>query len=193
VNTQREAQHRMLSWLAIHGQAKVDGGLLEQAELAIESGELDGATPDVGELMTEAEHTAVELAGKLWTHIVTKVIGRGHTRQADVREVTTLVHHIQRAVMAQAAARAYPDRYRRLGDVLGEPVPVARDEAAPWQLAPTPDDIAAVMEELHPDGQVPAGSPVVELIYSILAREIAAARIHIRTALADQNPNGKGS
>lgn len=72
--------------------------------------------------LTEAEHKAVTLAGELWTHIAREVVGAGPTRDADLRELAAHIHGIQHAVMSQAAARLYADRYRLLGEVL-LPVP----------------------------------------------------------------------
>ncbi len=80
----------------------------------------------VGELLTEAEHEAVSMAGRLYAHIVENVIGDGLTRDADIGELAHHIHHIQHAVMAQAAARRYPDRYRPLGGVIVESDPDGR-------------------------------------------------------------------
>jgi len=53
----------------------------------------------------------------LW-NLLCRITGQGISREGDLRELTAHVHGIQRAVMKQAAARAYPDRYRLLGDVV---------------------------------------------------------------------------
>jgi hypothetical protein len=56
-------------------------------------------------------------------------VGDGPTRAADLAELTAAIHVIQRAVMAQAAARAYPGQYRPLGEAIptfdkdGRPLP----------------------------------------------------------------------
>jgi hypothetical protein len=39
--TDRAAQTRLLHWLALNGQRRIDGGLIEWAEQAIEDGDLD--------------------------------------------------------------------------------------------------------------------------------------------------------
>ncbi len=42
----------------------------------------------------------------------------GPTREEDLAELTATIHIIQRTVMAQAAARAYPGEFRLLGEVI---------------------------------------------------------------------------
>lgn len=69
-------------------------------------------------LLTDTEHRAIEMAGDLYTHISTMVVGNGPTRQDDLAEICSSIHHIQHAVMAQAAARAHPDKYRLLGSTI---------------------------------------------------------------------------
>lgn len=68
-------------------------------------------------LLSDDEHRAVELAGELW-NLLSRVVDDGPTRDADLRELIAHVHAIQHTVMAQAAARAYPDTYRPLGGTL---------------------------------------------------------------------------
>lgn len=70
-------------------------------------------------LLTEEEHRAVDLAGELYV-LLTKIVGNGATREADLNELIAPIHHIQHKVMAQAAGRAFPGRYRLLGEVIGE-------------------------------------------------------------------------
>lgn len=69
------------------------------------------------ELLTPQEHKAIDDAGKLWNDL-SAIVGNGVTRQADLGEFYLSIHAIQRGVMKQAAARAYPDRYRLLGEVI---------------------------------------------------------------------------
>lgn len=64
------------------------------------------------------EHRAVELAADLFNCICRDVIGSGPTRQADTAELALHVHAIQNMVLANAAARAFPSRYRTLGGVI---------------------------------------------------------------------------
>lgn len=80
--------------------------------------------------LTDAEHAVVEQAGALWAAIC-EAIPDGPTRDADLRELIAHVHAIQHAVMANAAARAYPDRYRALGLIVGAPFPTTQQETRP--------------------------------------------------------------
>jgi hypothetical protein len=79
-------------------------------------------------LLTEAEHKAVADAGRLYTFIATEVIADGPTRDEDLAELTAAIHVVQRMVMGNAAARAYPAKYRLLGQVIA-PVDAARKPA----------------------------------------------------------------
>lgn len=67
------------------------------------------------ELLTEHEREASRQAGLLYNYIATHVIGHGPTREHDLSELEFLVHGIQRMMLAQAAGRAYPGKYRPLG------------------------------------------------------------------------------
>lgn len=69
--------------------------------------------------LTGAEREAVRMAGELYTHIQDNVCGTGPTREADLAELRTSIHHIQHGVMAQAAARLYPGELRLMGEVIG--------------------------------------------------------------------------
>lgn len=71
-------------------------------------------------LLTDAERDAVRMAGELYTHIAEHVTGDGPAWDADLAELAAAVHVIQRAVMAQAAARAYPGEFRLLGRACGD-------------------------------------------------------------------------
>jgi hypothetical protein len=73
------------------------------------------------DLLTAAEHEAVAMAGRLYVHVRDKVCGNGSTRDDDLAELRALVHGIQRLVEAQAAARAYPQAYRLMGQVIEPP------------------------------------------------------------------------
>lgn len=68
-----------------------------------------------GGLLTPNEQEAISLAGRL-AGLFSAIIGDAHTREDDTREVVHHVHAIQNAVLAQAAARAYPDTYRLMGE-----------------------------------------------------------------------------
>ena len=67
------------------------------------------------ELLTEDEHRALDLTVELTNLVAQNIIGPGYTSQGDINEFVTDIHRIQNRIMAQAAARAYPDRYRLLG------------------------------------------------------------------------------
>jgi len=75
-----------------------------------------GADPG---LLTPDEQEAVTLAGRL-ANLISRIVAAGPTRNDDINEAVVHIHGIQHAVMAQAAARAYPDRYRLLGGLVGE-------------------------------------------------------------------------
>lgn len=66
-------------------------------------------------LLTDDEHRAVDLLGQV-ADLMGRIVGHDLSRQGDMAEVGAHVHVLQRMVLAQAAARAYPDRYRRLGE-----------------------------------------------------------------------------
>jgi hypothetical protein len=72
------------------------------------------------DLLTEDEKKAISLAGELYTLIVRKVIGNGRARLADAAEIAIHIHDIQNAILAQAAARAFPETYRLLGETIGD-------------------------------------------------------------------------
>ncbi|MEV4271953.1 hypothetical protein [Micromonospora aurantiaca (nom. illeg.)] len=74
------------------------------------------AAPQHG--LTDAEHTAMDLTAQLW-NTLSAIAGDGPARSGDLAELATHIHAIQHAIMAQAAARAHPDRYRLMG---GHPI-----------------------------------------------------------------------
>lgn len=87
-------------------------------------------------MLTEDEHAVIEKAADLWNHVVKVVRGLDedgapmldelrddHVADGDLRELIPHIHAIQRAMMGQAAARLYPDRYRRLGCRLPKETP----------------------------------------------------------------------
>ncbi len=73
------------------------------------------AVPD--DLLTADEHAAIRMAGDLAV-LLARVVGNGPSRAADIAELFASVHDIQARLMAQAAARAYPGRYRLMGESL---------------------------------------------------------------------------
>lgn len=64
--------------------------------------------------LTELEFHALDLTAQL-ARAMAEITGNGSTRADDLREADSHVHAIQHMIMAQAAARAYPDRFRLLG------------------------------------------------------------------------------
>ena len=76
-------------------------------------------TPDAS-LLTPAEHEVIRIAADLW-NAMCSAIPDGPTREADLAELIQHIHAIQHAFLANAAARAYPDTYRRLGGTLRNP------------------------------------------------------------------------
>jgi hypothetical protein len=67
--------------------------------------------------LTEDEQSALDLTVQL-VDMLAGIVGEGPTRAGDLNELLGHVHGIQNAVMAQAAARAYPGRFRLLGQTL---------------------------------------------------------------------------
>lgn len=71
----------------------------------------------MGDALTDAEHAAMDLTAQL-ARAMGAIIGDGGAPAAsDFREVVIHIHALQHMIMAQAAARLYPDKYRLLGDL----------------------------------------------------------------------------
>jgi hypothetical protein len=73
-----------------------------------------GDAPSPATLLTAAEHRVMELTVDLHQRLC-RIAGDGDGRYGDLAEVVHHIHALQRIVLAQAAARAYPHRYRLLG------------------------------------------------------------------------------
>jgi hypothetical protein len=71
--------------------------------------------------LTSVERQVIRDAGRLYTRITSEVIGDGPTRDADAAELASAIHTIQRMVLAQAAARLFPDEFRLLGEAIKSP------------------------------------------------------------------------
>lgn len=68
------------------------------------------------DFLTKDEHLAIDQAARLAETLARVVFdGAGRTTTTDLNELLGHIHVIQHAVMAQAAARAYPEVYRLLG------------------------------------------------------------------------------
>lgn len=86
------------------------------------------------DLLTADEHKAMEISADL-ANIMGKIIWAGcdpdnNQGQAehDVNEMAQQIHAIQRSILSQAAARAYPDKYRLLGGLIGPPASEEEDQ-----------------------------------------------------------------
>lgn len=67
--------------------------------------------------LTDAEHGAMTAIADA-SRAVVAIIGTAGPAERDRLEVLIHVHALQTFVMAQAAARAYPDLYRLAGESL---------------------------------------------------------------------------
>lgn len=75
-------------------------------------------------LLSDDELAAIDTTAELASQL-SDVVDVGRTRDADLTELVHHLHAIQHAIMAQAAGRAYPDRFRLLGSTIapGRPLP----------------------------------------------------------------------
>jgi hypothetical protein len=85
--------------------------LLEQAMAPLPA---DRETPD---LLTPQEHELLAVLGGVWTELCS-MTDHGPSRSRDLEEMAHHLHVLQRYVLSQAAARAHPELYRRLGATL---------------------------------------------------------------------------
>jgi len=70
----------------------------------------------VSDLLTAAELRALDLTTELTNLLAGEIIGNGTTRAGDVNEMCRRIHDVQHMIMAQAAARAFPEKFRVLGE-----------------------------------------------------------------------------
>lgn len=70
------------------------------------------------EVLTPTEQAALKVTGEL-ANLISDIVGHGVSPEArgDQLELTIHIHAIQNAILAQAAARAYPGHYRLLGQL----------------------------------------------------------------------------
>lgn len=74
--------------------------------------------------LTKDERIALRLSGELASALHRIIAaGAGPNVGNDWAEAAMRIHGIQHTIMAQAAARAYPDEFRLLGSSLVEPHP----------------------------------------------------------------------
>lgn len=69
------------------------------------------------DMLTIQERSLIVKLGECWDQF-TKICGTERSRKDDLQEVFHHIHALQIAVMAQAAARAYPDEFRLLGGLI---------------------------------------------------------------------------
>ncbi len=67
--------------------------------------------------LTELEFNAIQKSGEL-AQAMRQIIGEGPNAYNDWLEATMHLHAIQNMILSQAAARAYPDTLRLLGQKL---------------------------------------------------------------------------
>lgn len=67
--------------------------------------------------LTNEEHALVKALADVWQRF-NVMVGHTRTRESDLGEIAVHVHALQNVVLAQAAARAYPERYRLAGGVI---------------------------------------------------------------------------
>lgn len=72
-------------------------------------------TPEVA--LTDDEHLLVNKLGECFT-LFTTIVRDDKTRHPDLAEICHHIHILQHTVMAQAAARIFPSRYRLLGELV---------------------------------------------------------------------------
>lgn len=104
--------------------------------------------------LVDVELRAMDLTGNLMV-LLTQIVGDGPTREADIREAAYRVHALQNMILAQAAARVYPDRYRLLGETLREqPKPgevvayIGRNPKTGEEFVYMPEEIVIVREAM---------------------------------------------
>lgn len=85
------------------------------AAFGVQPGALIGDGETAPQLLTGAEHRALTLIADLWNLLSGQIIESGPSAFDDRRELAGHIHAIQHAIMAQAAARAYPNYFRLLG------------------------------------------------------------------------------
>ena len=71
----------------------------------------------MGAYLTEDEHKFIEKTAEL-ADLYGRIVSDGSTRVQDITEFVADLKKIQYRVLAQAAARQYPNTYRLLGDSL---------------------------------------------------------------------------
>lgn len=70
-------------------------------------------------LLTNDELVLIDKLGGC-ANLFAKIIGEGDQATNDLYECVDKIHQLQHMVMAQAAARAYPKKFRLLGGTISE-------------------------------------------------------------------------
>lgn len=105
--------------------------------------------------LTPDEIEAIDLSAKLWNQLCKSIPKHLPNRQNDLGELVVHIHAIQQAVMSNAAARAYPGKYRALGFSLHQsPPPTAAPSSAP------PMEVVPGETYDHPRGWIWGAVPV---------------------------------
>jgi hypothetical protein len=79
--------------------------------------------------LTPPEREVMDLVGRAYAIAAEQVVLRGPNRKADLAELAAVVHEFQRAVAANAYARAHPTQFRPLGGRVEQGV---RGRLAAW-------------------------------------------------------------
>ena len=69
------------------------------------------------ELLTQLEKDTAVMLGQVHMNMC-QIVAEGSTRMDDLTESCHHIHILQRMIMSQAAARAYPNHFRLLGSVI---------------------------------------------------------------------------
>lgn len=70
-----------------------------------------------GELLAPLEFKVIADLGQVWNDLC-QIVDSGPTRDADLAEAVHHIHALQKMIMGQAAARAYPSTFRLLGGMI---------------------------------------------------------------------------
>lgn len=70
--------------------------------------------------LTPDELRALDLTEEL-ANVLSRVVGWSPSREQDLAELLVKINELRHAVLAQVAARTYPDRFRLLGRTFTPP------------------------------------------------------------------------
>lgn len=88
----------------------------EEREAIYQAGVDEGRERSLKGRLTDHEFKVISQTAELWNSLQS-VVGTGPMRDSDLRELMVHVHAIQNCVLSQAARRAYPERFRMLGEI----------------------------------------------------------------------------